>query len=76
MDQLLEYLQKRNNPLAEEASEFLLQRQQELETAKLELEKLKKAKKPKKGEEEPKINEAEYKYLKKDLLVRMIQKRL
>jgi hypothetical protein len=47
-----------------------------MEAAIAELEKQKKAKKPKKGEEEIKINPAEYKYLPKELVVSMIQKRL
>lgn len=76
IDQLFDFFQKRGSPLAEEATQFLEQRQQELEAAIAEQEKQKKAKKPKKGEEEIKINAAEYKYIPKDILIRMIQKRL
>ena len=41
-----------------------------------ELEKKKKQKKVKKGEEEPEINQAEFKYLPKAIVIEMIQKRL
>ena len=47
-----------------------------MENAIAELEKQKKAKKPKKGEPEVVIDPAEYKYLTKELLVTMVQKRL
>ena len=47
MDQLLDYWQKRNHPLAEEAANYLLEREEEYKIAVAELEKAQKAKKPK-----------------------------
>ena len=57
--------------MAEEATTFLEQKKEELELAIQEQEKAKKGKK-KKGQEETEVNPAEYRYLPKDLLLRML----
>lgn len=76
LDQIVDFWQKRNHPLYEEAKEYLDERQVELEERKLE-ESKKKKKKLKPGEvDESAINEAEYGYLKKELIIRMLNKRL
>jgi adenylate kinase family enzyme len=51
-------------------------REEELKKILEEAEKKKKGKKLKKGEEEPEINHAEFKYLTKPVLIEMIQERL
>lgn len=76
LDQIVDFWQKRNHPLYEEAKEYLDEKQVELEERKLE-ESKKKKKKLKPGEvDESAINEAEYGYLPKDLIKRMLNKRL
>ena len=72
MDQLLDYWQKRNHPLAEEAANYLLQREEEYKIAVAELEKAQKAKKPKKGEVIPEINKEEYNKLPREMILRML----
>lgn len=76
MDQLLDYWQKRNHPLAEEAANYLLQREEEYKIAVAELEKAQKGKKPKKGEVIPEINKEEYTKLPREMMLRMLQKRM
>jgi adenylate kinase family enzyme len=78
LDQIVDFWQKRNHPLYEEAKEYLDAKAEEMEKRKEEESK----KKPKKGKlkpgevPEPEFVEAEYGYLPKDLLKRMINKRL
>lgn len=75
LDTLYDWCLKRGSHLAEEAQKFLETRQEELAAALAEQEKRKKAKKKSK-EEEPEVNPAEYKYLPKDMLAKMIKERL
>lgn len=72
LDMLVDYWQKRNHPIAEEVAKYQEEKAAELEQAIKDLEALKKAKKLKKGEPEPVINEAEYKLLPKELLTKMV----
>jgi len=72
LDMLVDYWQKRNHPIAEEVAKYQEEKAAELEQAIRDLEALKKAKKLKKGEPEPVINEAEYKLLPKELLTKMV----
>ena len=76
MDQLVDYWQKRNHPLAQEAADYLLQKEEEYKVAVAELEKSLKAKKPKKGEVIPEINKEEYNKLPREMHLRMLQKRM
>lgn len=76
LDMLVDYWTKRGHAISEEATKFLEEKQAELATAIAALEAQKKAKKPKKGEPEPEINQAEYKLLPRELLIRMIQLRV
>lgn len=67
---------KRGLPVGEKAVKYLEARQEELAKALEEQEKAKKAKgkkPPPKGQEEPEINQAEYKYLTKEIVMEMIQ---
>lgn len=66
---------KRGSSLADEATKFLETKQEELVVLLAEQEKRKKAKKKGK-EEEPDINPADFKFLPKDLLQRMLKERL
>ena len=61
--------------MADEATKFLEEKAEQLEVDLAEQEKKKKQKK-KKGEEEPEIVRATYKYLPRDLLLKMLRKRL
>lgn len=61
--------------MADEATKFLEEKAEQLEVDLAEQEKKKKQKK-KKGEEEPEIVPATYKYLPRDLLLKMLRKRL
>lgn len=76
LDQLVDYWTKRNHAIADEATKYLEERQQELEAAVAALEAQKKAKKPKKGEVEPEVNRAEYRILPREMLIKMIQLRV
>jgi polyhydroxyalkanoate synthesis regulator phasin len=76
VDQLLDYWVKRGHSIAEEATKFLEDRHAELTAALAAQEAQKKAKKPKKGEVEIEINQAEYKILPKELLTRMVALRV
>jgi len=74
MSKLVQWNMERNNEVGQKAKAFLEEKQKELEIAKTELEKQKK--KLKKGEQPPVINEAEYKYLPKKMLVEMLENRI
>lgn len=79
LDNILDFCVKRQLPVGERATKYLESRQEELAKALEEQEKAKKAKgkkPPPKGQEEPEINQAEYKFLTKELLVQMIQARV
>jgi adenylate kinase family enzyme len=79
LDTLYDYCIKRNLPVGEKAAKFLEARQEELAKALEEQEKNKKAKgkkPPPKGQEEPEVNPADYKYLSKELVLEMIQARV
>ena len=76
MDKLVDFWQKRNHALADEAAKVLEDREEEYKTAVAELEAKKKKTKPKKGEPEVEINHDEYKKLPRELLQRMLEKRL
>lgn len=79
LDQLYDYCVKRGLPVGEKAAKFLEARQEDLAKALEEQEKNKKAKgkkPPPKGQEEPEVNPADYKYLSKEILQEMIQQRV
>lgn len=79
LDQLYDFCVKRNLPVGEKAAKFLEVRQEELAKALEEQEKNKKAKgkkPPPKGQEEPEVNPADYKYLSKEIVQEMIQARV
>lgn len=76
LDQLLEYWLKRGGEFADEIIKVQEEKQQELAAAQAALEAQKKAKKPKKGEVEPTIDEAEYKLLPRELLIKMVKLRV
>ena len=61
--------------MAEEATKYLEEQELKLQEALAEQEKKKKGK-PKKGEQVVEVEPKEYKYLPKDLLLKMLQKRL
>jgi hypothetical protein len=67
---------KRNHAIAEEATQFLASRDEELKKKLAEQEAAKKNKKPKKGEVEIEINPTEYKLMSREILVRMVKLRL
>jgi adenylate kinase family enzyme len=75
LDSLYDWCLKRGSQLAEEAGKYLEGRQEELAVVLADQEKRKKAKKKGK-EEEPEVNPAEFKYLSKVLLTRMLKERL
>ena len=75
LDQLYDWCLKRGSQLAEEASKYLEERQEELNVLLAEQEKRKKAKKKGK-EDEPDLNPAEFKYLSKEILSKMLKERL
>jgi septal ring factor EnvC (AmiA/AmiB activator) len=75
LEQLFDWCLKRGSQLAEEASKYLERRAEELAVLQAEQEKRKKAKKKGK-EDEPELNPAEYEYLSKDILMRMLKERL
>lgn len=75
MDTLVDYWQKRGHALADEAAKYLEKRDEELQAALAEQEKAKKAKKKSK-EPEPEINPDDYKRLSRELLLKMLEKRL
>lgn len=62
--------------MADEATKYLEEQELKLQEALAEQEKRKKQKKQRKGEEEKDVDPAEYKHLPKDLLERMLRKRL
>jgi replication-associated recombination protein RarA len=72
LDLLVDYWTKRGHAIADEATKFLEDKETERLAAVAALEAQKKAKKLKKGETEPVIDEAEFKLLPRELLVRMI----
>lgn len=76
LDQLYDYWVKRNHAIAEEATQYLTSRDDELKKKISDQEAAKKTKKLKKGEVEEVINPAEYKLMSKDILVRMVKLRL
>lgn len=76
LDQLYDYWVKRNHAIAEEATQYLTSRDEELKKKISDQEAAKKTKKLKKGEVEEVINPAEYKLMSKDILVRMVKLRL
>ena len=76
LDQLVDYWQKRGNVMADEANTYLEEQKVKMEEAVAEAEKKKKGAKKKKGEEEKELDVKEFRYLKKDLLKRMLAKRL
>jgi len=73
---LYDYWTKRNHAIAEEATAYLAQRDEEYKKKIAELEAAKKTKKPKKGEVEEVVNPADYKLMSRDILVRMVKLRL
>ena len=79
LDTLFDVCVKRGYSSGEKAAKFLEARQEELARALDEQDKAKKAKgkkPPPKGQEEPEVNPADYKYLTKELLSEMIQQRV
>lgn len=75
LDQLFDFWQKRGHAMADEATKFLEEQKVKLEEALAEQEK-RKRQKPKKGEVFQEVEPKEYRYLPKDLLLRMLRKRL
>ena len=75
MDQLFDFWQKRGHAMGDEAVKYLEEQELKLQEAIAEAEKKKKAKKGKKDQEEE-LDTKEYKYLPKELLQRMLAKRL
>jgi len=75
MDQLVDFWQKRGHAMYDEAAKILEEKAEKLAADLAEEEKNKKKKK-KKNEEEVEIKREEYKYLPRELLVRMLSKRL
>jgi hydrocephalus-inducing protein len=75
LDQLVDFWQKRGHAMGEEATKHLDEQAEKLAEALAEQEKRKRAK-PKKGEVVVDVEPKEYRYLPKDLLLRMLQKRL
>lgn len=75
LDQLSDWCLKRGSQLADEATKYLDDKQEELNALLAEQEKRKKAKKKGK-DEEPEVNPDEFKYLSKDILSRMLKERL
>ncbi len=75
LEQLYDWCLKRGSALAEEASKFLQERQDEYNLLVAEQEKRKKAKKKGK-DEEPDINPDEFKLLNKEIVTRMLKERL
>mmetsp|Transcript_8825 Transcript_8825/g.8179 ORF Transcript_8825/g.8179 Transcript_8825/m.8179 type:complete len:145 (+) Transcript_8825:3026-3460(+) len=72
----MDYCQRRGLPVGEKVQKYLEERDEELKKQLEEQEKKKKKAKPKKGEEEPEVNQAEFKFLTKELLIEMLALRM